>query len=73
MAERCYGHRILYAKEQNRLSPDNPPFPDPHDLAFRETSIPYAAVLLELRRDELGGLARDLRGNFRAMRPADDN
>jgi hypothetical protein len=68
MAERCYGHQILYAKDQNRLSPDDPPFPDPHFLAFCETSSLYAALMLELRRDGLRDLARELRGDYRALR-----
>jgi hypothetical protein len=68
MAQRCYGHQILYAQAQNRLSPDNLPYPDPYYLAFRETSSLYAALLLELRRDGLRNLARELRGDYRALR-----
>ncbi len=71
LARKCYGWQVRYAKEQNRLSPDDPPYPDPHDLAFRETSTLYAALMLELRRDGLRDLARELRGDYRALRAVD--
>jgi hypothetical protein len=75
LAERCYGWQVRYAKERNMLwaddlSLDDPPYPDPHYFAFRETSSLYAALMLELRRDGLGDLARELRGNYRALRAA---
>ncbi len=68
LAFRCYSYQISYAQAQNRLSRDDPPYPDPHDLAFRETSSLYAASMLELRRDGLRDLARELRGGYRALR-----
>lgn len=70
LASRCYSYQISYAQAQNRLSPDDPPYPDPHDLAFRETSSLYATLMLELRRDGLRDLARQLRGDYRALRAA---
>lgn len=68
LAFRCYAYQLRYAQAQNRRSPDYPPYPDPHDLAFRETSSLYAASMLELRRDGLRDLARELRGGYRALR-----
>ncbi|CAA9277213.1 MAG: hypothetical protein AVDCRST_MAG93-2957 [uncultured Chloroflexia bacterium] len=70
LAFRCYAYQLRYAQEQNRRSRDYPTYPDPHDLAFRETSSLYAALMLELRRDGLRGLARELRGDYRALRAA---